>query len=122
MGSNEVALAAIGLVTVILTFVVKPLFGLLKANTAATTAQAKAAASQAEAMRELVKETRKGNQEAKERNGHLGEQNIQITELIAKMNTSVTEAAQKNYEAITNIHEQHVKKQIVQHETVKSKD
>lgn len=40
--------------------------------------------STAKAMQELVEETRKGNKEAEKRNGHLGEQNIQITELIAK--------------------------------------
>lgn len=56
---NAVALAAIGLVGTILAVVVKPLFTLLRENTKATNA--------------LVNETKKGNSEAKQRNGHLAE-------------------------------------------------
>lgn len=104
MNGSEITLALIAIVGSVIT----ALFKLLNDNT--------------KVQRELVEETRKGNREAAERNGHLGEQNIQITELISQMNTEVKAAAQRNYDAITNVNEQHVKKQIVQHETVKSKD
>jgi len=79
---GAVALAAIGLTGTILAVVVTPLFKLLNANTAALNNIAKT-------NKELVKETRKGNREAAQRNGHLGEQNIQITELINKYNKEV---------------------------------
>lgn len=88
MGENTVALAALGLVTAVLAAVVKPLFALLRENT-------KAQNNTATAMQALVEETRKGNREAAERNGHLGEQNIQITELIAKHTEKMTEEFSK---------------------------
>lgn len=83
IGEGTVALAAIGLTGTILAAVVTPLFKLLNANTAALN-------NIAETNKELVKETRKGNKEAAQRNGHLGEQNIQITELISKHNKEVS--------------------------------
>lgn len=82
IGEGAVALAAIGLTGTILAAVVTPLFKLLNANTAALN-------NIAETNKELVKETRKGNREAALRNGHLGEQNIQITELISEHNKEV---------------------------------
>lgn len=121
MQGAEVAIAAIGLVTAVLTLVVRPLFKLLADNTKATNAQATAAESQAKAMEALVAETRKGNKEAKQRNGHLGEQNIQITELITKMGTDMKSAADRNHDAIVNVKEQHVQHQTVNKEVVKEK-
>lgn len=75
MGDSTVPLAAIGLVASILGLVVTPLFKLLNANTKATTA--------------LVEETRKGNREAKERNGHLGEQSLHLAALVSAQNRDI---------------------------------
>lgn len=86
---EAVALAAIGLTGTIMAFVVKPLFVLLKDNTKASNANAAATT-------ELVKETRKGNKEAAKRNGHLGEQNVQIAELVKHQNTDVKEIKKSN--------------------------
>lgn len=105
---NSVSLAAIGLVSLILAAVVKPLFTLLKENT-------KAQNENVNALKSLVTETRKGNKEAAERNGHLGEQNIQITELITK-HTAVME---DNFSKVqTSLNKQVVKEQKVEHQTV----
>lgn len=46
----------------------------------------KAMEAVAKSSQEVALETAKGNREAKERNGHLGEQNIQITQLITGQN------------------------------------
>lgn len=58
------------------------------------------------ALNALVTETKQGNIEAKERNGHLGEQNVQITELIAAH-------TEKTIEAIDNLKTQHIDTQLV---------
>lgn len=108
MADTPVALAAIGLTTAVLGIVVKPLLKLLSANT-------KAQADVARAVQGLTEETRKGNQEAAERNGHLGEQNIQIIELIARHNTDAQDLGSKVIEAVQNVHEQHVDTQIIEH-------
>lgn len=68
---NAVALAAIGLAGTI----AAGMFSLLKSNT-------KAQNGTTQALERLVAETAKGNREAKQRNGHLGEQNERITELV----------------------------------------
>lgn len=39
----------------------------------------------------IAEETRKGNQEAKQRNGHLGEQNIQLAKLVTDQNKDVAQ-------------------------------
>ncbi len=56
--------------------VITALISLLKDNTRATNA--------------LVEETRTGNREAKERNGHLGEQNVQIAQLVTSQSADIT--------------------------------
>jgi len=61
---------------------------------------------QAEAMREVAAETKQGNKESAKRNGHLGEQNIQITKLI-------TETRADMLNAVENVTEQHVDRQYV---------
>lgn len=100
---NAVALAAIALVGSILAIVVKPLFALLRANT-------EAARDNANATRALVAETKKGNREAKERNGHLAELVIEQgkqTMMIAESSTDKVIAAM-----------QHVEHQQVEHQTI----
>lgn len=67
---------------------------------------------QAEATKELVAETRKGNEEAKQRNGHLGEQSIQIAQMIAD-NTNIV------MDAVQNIAEQHIVKQTIDKQVIK---
>lgn len=61
---------------------------------------------QADATRELVAETRKGNQEAKIRNGHLGDQNVRLAEMVDSVGSTVLEAVQ-------NIGEQHITNQTI---------
>lgn len=87
---NTVPLAAIGLVGTILAVVVKPLFSIIRENTTAT--------------RALVEETRKGNREAKQRNGHLAELVIQTND--------------KTIEAIKTVKKQEVKEQHVKLQTI----
>lgn len=97
MGDSAVPLAAIGLVSLILAVVVKPLFTLLKENTRAT--------------QSLVAETKKGNKEAKDRNGHLAELVVQQGE-----NTKAIADATAS-QIITAV--QKVEVQEVEHQTVK---
>jgi hypothetical protein len=70
----------------------------------------------------IARETHQGNVEAKERNGHLGDQNIQITKMIGDMTEQIKVVADRNYSAIRNVQEQHVANQIVETETVINKD
>lgn len=68
----------------------------------------------AAASKMVAKETKKGNEEAKIRNGHLGEQNIQIAELVKSTNEDMLKAVQ-------NVKVQHVERQTVDEEIVKHK-
>lgn len=68
----------------------------------------------AEASKMVAKETRKGNEEARIRNGHLGEQNIQIAELVKSTKEDMLKAVQ-------NVKVQHVEHQTVDEEIVKHK-
>ena len=68
----------------------------------------------AEASKMVAKETKKGNEEAKIRNGHLGEQNIQIAELVKSTKEDMLKAVQ-------NVKVQHVETQTVDNEIVKHK-
>lgn len=68
---------------------------------------------QAEATREVAEAAKKGNQEAAERNGHLGEQNVQITKLIQDSHRDIIGS-------LENVHEQHVDKQVVDTQEVKT--
>lgn len=65
---------------------------------------------------ELVVETRKGNIEAKQRNGHLGDQNVKIIELIAAHSKDVSRMTERVLNAVQNVKEQHVDTQIVEHQ------
>jgi hypothetical protein len=76
---STVSLAVIALIGTIFT----ALFKLLNDNTRALN---KMTAS----SEKIAAETAKGNREAKQRNGHLGEQNIQITKLIADQSKDLT--------------------------------
>lgn len=100
--------------------VITALFKLLGDNT-------KAQANLGVAIKSLTDETAKGNREAKQRNGHLGEQNIQITEMIASMGQNINDKADRNFKAFQNIQTQHVVKQtidnaVVNDEIVKHKE
>lgn len=59
----------------------------------------------ADSNREIAHETKQGNSEAKERNGHLAELTVQSNQQMLK--------------AIKNIKEQHVDNQIVDNQTIK---
>lgn len=61
--------------------------------------------------RSIADETKQGNLEAKQRNGHLAEQNVQITEL-------VIQAKADTIQAVREIKEQHVVNQTIEHETI----
>ena len=65
---------------------------------------------------ELVASTDRAAQEAAERNGHLGEQNIQITEMIANHTEKMTEQFSH---VNRSLEKQTVKEQLVEHQTVK---
>lgn len=65
----------------------------------------------AESNRTIADEMRDGNIKAEIRNGHLGEQNVQITQL-------VLDAKDETINAIQEIKEQHVINQVVENEQV----
>ena len=65
----------------------------------------------AESNRTIADEMRDGNRKAEIRNGHLGEQNVQITQL-------VLDAKDETINAIQEIKEQHVINQVVENEQV----
>lgn len=66
----------------------------------------------AETNKDIATATNRGADEAKERNGHLGEQNLQIVELIKDTREDLKQH-------IDNIQEQHVGKQVVEEMEVK---
>jgi hypothetical protein len=68
----------------------------------------------AESNKLIAKEMKQGNKEAKIRNGHLGEQNIQIAELVKSTKEDMLKAVQ-------NVKVQHVERQTVDEEIVKHK-
>lgn len=79
---STITLAALGLISAILALVVTPLFKLLNANT-------RALDKVANASREVATATKKGAEEAKQRNGHLGDQNLKLAELVTAQNKDV---------------------------------
>lgn len=74
------SLALIGIVGTVVAGLFKLVTDTIKANT-------KAIEKMADSSQKIADATEKGNREAKERNGHLGEQNVQITELIVGQTT-----------------------------------
>ena len=91
MANDVVPLALVAIIAA----VIPALFKLLSDNT-------KASIEQTKALQAIADATKNGNREAKIRNGHLGEQNVQITEMIANLAVNVQ-----------NIEEQHVKHQTI---------
>ncbi len=71
----------------------------------------KAIASMATSNEQIAIEMRDGNKKAEIRNGHLGEQNVQITELVLR-------AKEDTVNAIREVKEQHVVNQTIEHETI----
>lgn len=63
----------------------------------------------AESSQRVAEEIRVGNRQAEERNGHLGEQNIQITELIQSTKNDIINA-------VHNVKYQHVAHQTIEEE------
>lgn len=108
--TNYVAIAAIGLVGSILAIVVKPLFALLKANTQASDANTVA-------LQEIAKETKQGNKEAKQRNGHLGDLVVQQGAAIQGIADSATH---KVIQAVQHVNTQHIAKQTIDKSIVKN--
>ena len=85
-GNNSPVMYA--LVGIIGTVVVS-LFKLLGDNTRALQRMAEATDKVAKTTEKVAQATEKGNEEAKQRNGHLGEQNVQIAQLITKQSTDI---------------------------------
>lgn len=124
MGDSTVPLAAIGLVGTILALVVTPLFKLLRENSLAL-------AKVAEASEKVAQATAKSAAEAKQRNGHLGEQSFKIAKLIteqnkdiAKISTTLSKSALIAAEDrdILTAGNQTIENQTVEHQVVNSKD
>lgn len=76
---------------------------------------AKALKAMATASERVASATEKAAKEAKQRNGHLAEMELQSQHLFKKL-------ADRNYDAITHIREQHVQHQVVEHEQVYDKE
>lgn len=112
MNDSTVPLAAIGLVGTILAFVVTPLFSLLKANNKALDNLVKSSENVANATTKghemTTKELRKGNDEAKKRNGHLAELVIQTGD--------------NTVEALKSVKQQKVQEQKVEHQVIQQQE
>lgn len=111
MDGQEVALAAIALSGTICA----GFFALVNKQNTLMNKQTKVHGEIANGLDRLAKAHEKGNKESAERNGHLGEQNIEIAKL-------VKESKQDTLKAIKGITEQTVQEQHVEHQTVKSKE
>ena len=84
-----------------------------------------AIADMAMSNREIADQTRKGNREAENRNGHLGEQNLEIAKLVASQNSDVKEIRDTNkkiVEILKKGKDQHVDTQVVDNQTVNNKE
>jgi hypothetical protein len=112
IGALEGDPATLALIAIVGT-VITALFKLLNDNT-------KALSNLSKSNEMIADETAKGNREAKQRNGHLGDQNIKITEMIAKLGKQVNDNANRNFRALSNVKEQHVEHQHVFSETVEN--
>lgn len=104
MTETPIALALIAIVGGVIT----SLFKLLNNNTKALNRNVRAHTT-------VAKEIKKGNREAKERNGHLGE-------MVAKQADFTKKSTDQILKAVQSIPTQNVQEQKVEHQTVKSKE
>lgn len=74
--------------------------------------------AQAEAMKEVAKETKQGNKESAKRNGHLGDQNIKLGEQQIQVIKLITDTRADMLNAMENVTEQHINKQVVENQQV----
>lgn len=109
VGGDGVTLALVAIVGTVIT----ALFKLLNDNTNALSKVAHSSQLVADETKELRKETRKGNKEAKDRNGHLAE-------LVVKQSEATQAIADQAVKQITRS-VQKVDTQTVEHQTVKDK-
>jgi len=75
--------------------------------------------------REIVVETKKGNKEAEQRNGHLGEQNIEIAKLVGDDHQAIINSLNTISEAVSkgiSIQHQNVEEQTIEREIIKGKE
>ena len=139
--SEPVTLALIGMMGAIITGFFKMIDTQNKNQkelTKAVDALSRNSEKQAQASLEIAKETKQGNIEAKERNGHLGQQNIEIAKLVNLQNKDVAQIKDSNAtiakilsksaliaaedrEILTGS-PQIVEEQMVVHQTVKNKE
>lgn len=132
--NDPIILALIGIVATVIT----GLFKLLNDNTKALTKVAKSS-------EKVAMETAKGSREAKQRNGHLGDQNLKLAELVSAQGkdiAAIKQSSQGNYMANAQVakilsnsaiiaaedrdqllgNTQIIKEQKVEHQTVKHKE
>ena len=126
VSGDAVNLALVGLIGAVIT----ALFKLLDANT-------KAIGKLVHSSDKVAKATTKSAKEAKQRNGHLGDQSLHIAKLIAVQNKDIKELKESNAKIATTLSKsaliaaedrdiltastQHVDNQTVEHQTVKGK-
>lgn len=111
MNGSEVALAAIALAGTICA----GFFALVNKQNTLMNKQTKVHGEIANGLDRLAAAHEKGNKESAERNGHLGEQNIEIAKLVKKSN-------EDTLRAIKAITKQTVQEQRVEHQTVENKE
>lgn len=113
MNGSEVALAAITLAGTICA----GFFTLVNRQNKLISEQNQTHGKIAEGLKALARETKTGNREAKERNGHLGEQNIEIAK-IANEGLRASKEISTKLDSIStqNVHDQHVHKQVIEKE------
>lgn len=108
---NAVALAAIGLAGTICA----GFFALVNKQNVLMAKQTKVHSEIGAGLDRLAKAHEKGNVESAERNGHLGEQNIQLAELQKS-------TAKQLLNAISTIGKQTIKEQNVEHQHIEKKE
>lgn len=108
MNETPIALALIALIGTL----AAGFFKLLGDTNKALTKLADSGENQAKQMGKVAQATKQGADEAKQRNGHLGEQNLQIIKLVKSQGELIVDS-------IENVAEQHVKKQVVDNQEVK---
>ena len=99
---SAVVLSAFG----IFSAMVLGLFKIIDTQNKVTALLAKNIEENTATSRDIVEETRTGNRETAERNGHLGAQNIQIVKLVTKQNKDVKSIRKSNHNIETMIKKQ----------------
>jgi hypothetical protein len=112
--SDPVLLGTIGVVTAL----IGGFFKVIQNQTAANERLSKGIDELTKSNEKIAEATIRSAEEARERNGHLGEQTEKIAKLVLQSKNDIQAIADRNYEAVKNIKTQTVQQQFVKKEIV----